>query len=178
MFESNRYQVREKSFSDGDQHEIYEDGELVLYSKIDNSEIRNDLLFVDKEEKTKLVVTSHPKLDVPVSYSIIDKETEETIGGLRKEGGTIKQEWKLIDGNNTIIATVKEDHLSLSLARRFLTTLIPFKYDVVSKKEEKIADIDGEIKLRDIYNINICGDIDPRLIVPAAVIIDSIERKM
>lgn len=176
MFESERYQVKEKSSSDGDEYEIYEDGELVLYSKIDDSEIRNDLLFVDKEENTKLVATTHPKLDVPVSYSIIDKETGEPIGGLRKEGGMIRRQWKLIDENNTIVATLKEDYLSLSLARRFLTSLIPFKYDAISKEGDKIADIDGELKLRDVYNIDVCGDIDPRLIVPAAVIIDSIGK--
>lgn len=177
MFDSDRYEVREKSFSDGTQHKIYEDGELVLYSEIQRSKLRNDLRFIDQKENMKLRVTSNPKLDVPVSYSIIDEEEGEVIGGLRREFGFIRHRWKLIDGNNQVVGTIKEDFLSLSLIRRFVTTLLPFKYDIISTEGEKVADIDGELKYRDIYRINICGDVDPRLVVPAVLIMDSIEKK-
>ncbi|MFB6115069.1 MAG: hypothetical protein ABEK04_02165, partial [Candidatus Nanohalobium sp.] len=173
-----RYEIREKSFSDGDQHKVYEGGELTLYSQIEESALRNDMVFIDPEdETTKLTVTSNPKLDVPVSYSIIDEEEDEVIGGLRRDWGFIRHRWKLIDGDNQTVGAIKEDYLSLSLIRRFITTLLPFKYDVVSTEGEKIADIDGELKYRDIYHINICGDVDPRLLVSAALVIDSIEKK-
>lgn len=177
MFDSDKYEVREKSFSDGNQHKIYEDGDLVLYSEIKRSELRNDLKFIDQRDNVKLRVTSNPKLDVPVSYSIIDEEEGEVIGGLRREFGFIRHRWKLINGENQIVGTIKEDHLSLSLIRRFVTTLLPFKYDIISTEGEKLADIDGELKYRDIYTINISGDVDPRLVVPAALIMDSIEKK-
>lgn len=178
MFDSDRYQVREKSFSDGDQHKIYEDGELVLYSEIEESDLREDVHFVDKETgETRLVVTTDPKLDVPVSYSVIDRETDEVVGGLRREWGPVRHEWKLIGNDNTVIGTIKEDYLSLSLIRRFVTDLLPFKYDIVSSDGEKLADIDGELKYRDIYTVSVCGDLDPRLAVAAALIMDSIEKR-
>lgn len=177
MFDSDNYQVREKSFSEGDQHKIYEDGELTLYSKIDDSEIREDLIFVDKNDERKLTVTTNPELDVPVSYSIIDEEKDEVIGGLRREWGLVLHQWKIIDSENKVIGTIKEDLLPLSLTRRYITTLLPFKYDVVSMEGEKVADIDGKFMFRDFYNIKLCGDVDPRLLVPATIVMDSIEKK-
>lgn len=177
MFDSSSYQVREKSFSDGDQHKIYEDGELILYSEIDDSEIREDLVLVDRNDERKLTLTTNPKLDVPVSYSIVDEEEGEVIGGLRRDWGFIRHQWKLIDGDNQTIGKIKEDFLSLSLIRRYVTSLLPFKYDLISQDGEKIADIDGKFMFRDFYTIKIRKDVDPRLAVPATIAIDSIEKK-
>lgn len=177
MFESESYEVREKSFSDGHQHKIYEDGELILYSRIDKDEVREDLIFVDRNDERKLTVTTNPKLDVPVSYSIVDEENDEVIGGLRREWGLLRHEWKVINGENKVIGKITEDFLPLALIRRFITSLFPFRYDVTDQKGEKLADINGELKFRDIYNIEICGEVDPKLIVPSAIIIDSIEKK-
>lgn len=177
MFEADKYEVREKSFSDGHQHKIYEGGELILYSRIDEDKVREDLVFVDQDDERKLTVTTNPKLDVPVSYSIVDEEKDEVIGGLRREWGFLRHEWKVINGENKVIGKITEDFLPLALTRRFLTSLFPFRYDVTDNEGNKIADINGELKFRDIYNINISGDVDPKLIVPSAIIIDSIEKK-
>lgn len=177
MFDSDRYQVREKSFSNGDQHKIYEEGDLLYYSRIDDSEIREDLVIVDRNDNRKLKVTTNPKLDVPVSYTIIDEEKDEVVGGLRRDWGMVRHHWKLINSDNKVEAIIKEDILPLSLSRRYITSALPFKYDIVTQDGEKIADIDGKFMYRDFYNIKIQGDTDPRLIVPAAIVMDSIEKK-
>lgn len=177
MFDSNSYQVREKSISEGDQHKIYENGELILYSEIDDSTIREDLVFVDRDDERKLSLTTNPKLDVPVSYSIVDEAEDEVIGGLRRDWGFIRHQWKLINGDNQVIGKIKEDFLPLSLIRRYITSLLPFKYDLVSQDGEKVADIDGKLMFRDFYTIRIQKDVDPRLAVPATIAIDTIEKK-
>lgn len=177
MFESDHYRIQEKSIAEGDQHKIYEDGDLILYSRIEDRDLREDVHFVDQEDNCRLVVTTNPKLDVPVSYSIIDRQEEEVIGGLKREWGPLRHQWKLIDGENTVIGTIKEDYLSLSLIRRFVTTVLPFKYDIITEDGEKLADIDGQMDFRDIYKLNIDSDLDPRLAVSAALVIDAIEKR-
>ncbi|MFB6174482.1 MAG: hypothetical protein ABEJ87_00725 [Candidatus Nanohalobium sp.] len=177
MFESNRYQVREKTLSKGDQHKVYEEDDLILYSRIEDKDLREDVVFVDQDDNTRLVVTTNPKLDVPVSYSIIDSEKDEVVGGLRREWGSLRHRWKLIAGDNSIVGTIKEDHLSLSLIRRFITTVLPFRYDMVDEDGEHLADIDGEFNMRDVYNVNIHSDLDPRLVLAAALVMDFIETK-
>ncbi|MFB6180410.1 MAG: hypothetical protein ABEJ93_00895 [Candidatus Nanohalobium sp.] len=177
MFESDKYTIKEKSFSKGDQFKVFENGELVMFSKVDDSSVRDDMIFVDVNEDERLKVTSNPLLDIPVSYSIVDQQTGEVVGGLKREWGFLQHKWKVVDADNRIVGEIKEDNLALSLTRRFLTTLLPFKYDFVSGDGEKIADIDGKLTVRDIYTINIKGDVDPRLVVPAALIMDFIEKK-
>ena len=74
------------------------------------------------------------------------------------------------------MATVTEDNAMMALARRHVTTLIPFNYDIVSPSGEKLGDVSESLSFRDTYSIDVTGDLDPRLAVVGMVVIDAIEE--
>lgn len=195
MFNGKRYTVKQKLLAFGNKYNVYEDGEHILKSKKKKFKLKEDFRFTDADGESVLRVTTDQILDVSATYTIVDERTEEVVGSLKRDWKSFfKHHWKLLDPDGSVIATVQEDSLLYALLRRKVTTLIPFKYDIVgaaggkpgdgegprpSGNRAKLGDIDGKFSLRDTYSVNLAaaaeGVLDPRLAVASAVVIDAIE---
>lgn len=180
MFESDIYTVKQKFLTLGAKYRVYEDGELFLKSKQKTLNLDGSFNLYDEEDNTVLKATTEQVLDVAASYTIIDERNDETVGAIKRNWTPLKHEWELIDSENRVIGIVEEDSKVLAFMRRISAKLFPFRYSITSQKDEHLGDLDGKFTLKNVYTLDLSDDedkeIDRRLGVAVAVLIDAIER--
>lgn len=180
MFNSDIYNIKQRVLALGNKYNVYEDGELILKSKQKKFKMKEDFRFYDNEDNPVLKVTTDQLLDVAASYTVVDERNDETVGAIKRNWTLLKHEWELIDSENRVVGIVEEDNLIMALARRFATTLIPFRYKISSQEGEHLGNLNGKFSLRDRYTLDLSSDdeekLDRRLGVASAVLIDAIEK--
>ncbi|MBW4084176.1 hypothetical protein [Paenibacillus sp. S150] len=134
-FNHSEFIIRKKVFSImGAKLHIYNGSEeLVLYSQMKAFKLKEDIaLFTDESrEKELLRIKARHVVDFSATYDVHDSETGEHLGALRRKGlkSIVKDEWILLDSQDTEIGLIKEDSTFMALLRRFIT-LIPQKYNI------------------------------------------------
>lgn len=177
MFDGTHYEVRQK-IRLGNKYRIYEGDTAILESAQKRFRLKEDFRFTDPDSgEERFRVKAGSILDIASAYDVVDSETGERIGSVRRSVMSFfKHEYELLGPDGDTVATVTEDNAVMALARRHVTTLIPFNYDIVSPSGEKLGDVSESLSFRDKYNIDVTGDIDPRLAVVGMVVIDAIEE--
>ena len=177
MFDGNHYEVRQK-IRIGNKYRVYEGDTPILESAQKRFRLKEDFRFTDPDTgEERFRVKAGSILDIASAYDIVDSETGERVGSVRRSVMSFfKHEYELLGPDGNTVATVTEDNAVMALARRRLTTLIPFNYDIVSPSGEKLGDVSESLSFRDKYEIDVTGDIDPRLVVVGMVVIDAIEE--
>ncbi|MFB6092812.1 MAG: LURP-one-related/scramblase family protein [Haloquadratum sp.] len=177
MFESRSYEVRQR-ISIGNKYRIYEDDEPILESAQKKFRLKEDFRFTDPDTDEELFrVKADSMLDVAAAYDIVDARTGERVGAVKREAISVfKHEYTLLGPDGDVVASVREDNVALAVARRLLTTLIPFSYEIVTPDGQTVGEANEAFSLRDKYSIDLYGDdVDPRLAVVGMVVIDAIE---
>lgn len=177
--DARRYEVTQKLLSFGNKYVIEADGEEVLRSKQKKFRLKEDFRFTTPDGDPALRVTTDKMLDVAATYTVVDEQTDEVVGTIERDVRSfLKHHWHLTDSDGTHLATIKEDSWARALVRRYLTTLLPFSYRIEGESGE-LGSIRGALSFRDRYTIDLTADaegvLDPRLVVPAAVVVDAIE---
>lgn len=177
MFDGTHYEVRQK-LRLGNKYRIYEGDTPILESAQKRFRLKEDFRFTDPDTgEERFRVKAGSILDIASAYDIVDSETGERIGSVRRSVMSFfKHEYELLGPDGNTVATVTEDNVLMALARRRVTTLIPFNYDIVSPSGEKLGDVSESLSFRDKYSIDVTGDIDPRLAVVGMVVVDAIEE--
>ncbi|MDS0299956.1 hypothetical protein NDI76_14505 [Halogeometricum sp. S1BR25-6] len=177
MFDGDHYEVRQK-IRLGNKYRIYEGEEAILESAQKKFRLKEDFRFTDPDTgEERFRVKAGSILDIASAYDVVDSETDERIGSVRRSVMSFfKHEYELLGPDGDVVATVTEDSALMALARRHVTTLIPFNYDIVSPSGEKLGDVSESFSVRDTYSIDVTGDLDPRLAVVGMVVIDAIEE--
>ncbi|MSQ14823.1 MAG: hypothetical protein EXR50_03045 [Dehalococcoidia bacterium] len=161
-------------------------GAVVFYSEQKAFQLKEDIrLYTGEDKQTEaLVIKARQIIDFSAAYDVVDPTTNEKVGALKRKGFQstfLKDEWVFMNQNDQEIGTIKEDSMLLALVRRFLTNLIPQKYN---------GDIDGTAVCTFTQNFNpfvmkITVDfsqdfnrlLDRRLGIAAAVLLCAIEGK-
>lgn len=180
MFDARQYEVRQK-IRIGNKYNVYEAGgdDPILESAQKKFRLKEDFRFNDPttgEERFRVKADS--VLDVAAGYDIVDSQTDERVGSVKRSVKSFfKHEYALVGPDGDRVATVKEDNWVRALLRRNVTTLIPFSYDIEGPNGEHLGDVSEQFTpVRDKYTITLAGDeLDPRLAVIGTVIIDAIE---
>ena len=177
MFEGSRYEVRQK-VAIGNKYVVSEEGEDILQSAQKKLRLKEDFRFTDVDGGEELFrAKADSVLDTAAAYDIEDSRTGERVGSVKRSVMSIfKHEYQLLGPNGDVVATVKEDSWLRAFARRKLTTWLPFAYVVTAPDGSEVGRIEGAFSLRDRYTVTVTGDVDPRLLVIAAVVIDAIEE--
>lgn len=180
MFDSDLYTVKQKLVSIGNKYRIYESGDLILRSKQKKFKLKEDFRFYDTDDSPVLKVTTDQILDVAASYTVVDESCDETVGAIKRNWTFLRHEWELIDSQNRVIGTIEEDSLPAALARRFVSSLIPYSYNIESQDGEFLGELKGKFSFNDTYELDLSpdenGKLDRRLGVAAAVLIDAVEE--
>ena len=135
-FSSPTYLVRRKVFTlAGAAFHIRDaQGQLVLYSKLKAFKLKEDLRLFTGEDMREELLAIHARkvLDISATYDVTDSVTGERVGAVRRKGirSILRDEWLLLDPNDREVGVVREDSMGLALLRRFLTNLVPQRYDV------------------------------------------------
>jgi uncharacterized protein YxjI len=135
-FQQNEYLIRRKILSLlGAQFYIHDQqGTLIGYCKQKAFKLKEDIrIFNDESMQHELISISARKvLDISSAYDVIDSASGQKIGVLKRKGiksAFLRDEWTIMDVNDSPVGTIKEDSMLLAIIRRHLTNLVPQTYD-------------------------------------------------
>ena len=109
---------------------------------------RDIRVYTDEDKQDEVMaITSKQLLGFSAAYDVTDTTTGEKVGALRRRGlkSMVRDEWAIMNAEDVEIGTIKEDNAVLALLRRFLTNLIPQKYE---------AEVDGSTVCTLRQNLN------------------------
>lgn len=176
MFEGDSYQITQK-ISIGNKYVVSEGGEPILESKQKKLRLKEDFRFTDAETGEEAYrVRADSVLDIAAAYDVVDSRTDERVGSVRRSAMSMfKHEYELLGPDGDVVATVSEDSWLRAYLRRNVIGLLPFAYTIEAADGSRAGSISGRLSLRDRYDVEVTGDLDPRLAVISAIVIDAIE---
>ena len=181
------YTIRRKFWTFlGNQFHVF-DAQMnpVLFSKQKAFKLKEDIRVYQDESMTqeRLLIKARNAIDFSAAYDVIDPVENKKIGALRRKGfsSIARDSWEFLDENDNPVAALKEDSMLLALIRRFLTNLIPQKFEVregnrvlASYKQHFNPFV---LKL-DVHIAPEASErIDPRLALAAGILLAAIERR-
>lgn len=190
-FTASSYLVRRKvlKLAGGAFHVYDAAGTVVAYSQQKAFRLKEDIrVFTDESKTTELLsIQARQIMDFSAAYDVTDPSVGgEKVGALRRMGGRsiLRDEWQILDANDMQIGTLIEDSMGLALLRRFLTGLVPQRYDVFFPNAEgtKVANMDQNFnpfvyKLAVDFSMDTGGVFDRRLGIAAAILLAAIEGR-
>ncbi|MBB3110401.1 uncharacterized protein YxjI [Paenibacillus phyllosphaerae] len=186
-FSHTQFLVRKKVLSlVGAKFHIYDNQEqLVMFSQMKAFKLKEDIrLYSDESMQEELItIQARSVIDFSATYDVVDAVTGEHIGSLRRKGmkSILKDEWIIQDKDETEIGLIKEDSALMALLRRFLTNLIPQKFNVTLGGVQSAVFYQNfnpfVSKLNVDFLINRDRQLDRRLGLAAAVLLLAIDGK-
>lgn len=184
-FGHQQYQVRKQIMSlVGAKIDIFDgNGEPVLFSQMKAFKLKEDIRLYSDDTMSRelLTIQARSVIDFSATYDVVDAETGERVGSLRRNGmkSILKDEWIILDANEAEIGLIKEDSPWLALLRRFLTNLIPQKFNVevgggkVALFKQDLNPFVGKLNLD--FSLDSGNRLDRRLGLAAAVLLVAVE---
>ncbi|DAC70841.1 MAG TPA: hypothetical protein D7I12_01265 [Candidatus Poseidoniales archaeon] len=191
LFESDGYMVRQKVMKIlGEEFHIYSDESMrsmIGYSKMAALKLKEDIrVYSDESKSTELLIIKQKGiLDFTGGFSIVDGQTGESLGTLRRKAmkSILRDSWMLIDDKENVIGSLGEESGGLALVRRFipyLTILFPQQFHL------RVNGAKGAVKYTQkmnpfVHKLSVSGvkssGVDPRIAAAAAVLLIAIEGK-
>lgn len=187
VFTHSSYTVRRKVFKlFGAAFHIYDpSGQLAFYSKQAAFKLKEDIRLYESEAMTReiLRIQARQIVDFSAAYDVFDPVQGVKVGALRRRGlkSMIQDEWVILNTAEQEIGIIREDSLILALIRRFLTTLIPQKFEgtvqgrPVCFFSQNFNPFVVKIKLD--YSMDVNRLLDRRLGIAAAILLCAIEGR-
>ncbi len=161
-------------------------GNLLLFSQQKMFRLRDDIRVYGDEAKSQvlLMIKSRQILDFSAAFDVIDSAANQKVGVLRRKGwrSLVRDEWEVLDANDTAIGLLYEDSLQLALLRRFLLgRLLPQNYDV-TLGAERVASLRQRFnpfayQLDLDFSMDVAHRFDRRLGIAAGILLAAIEGK-
>ena len=191
LFESDAYMVRQKVMKIlGEEFHIYSDESMqsmIGYSKMAALKLKEDIrVYSDESKSTELLIIKQKGvLDFTGSFSIVDGQTGESLGTLRRKGmkSIIRDSWVLMDQKENVVGSLGEESGGLALIRRFipyLHILFPQQFHL------RVNGTRGTVKYTQkmnpfVHKLLVSGvkssGIDPRIAAAAAILLIAIEGR-
>jgi uncharacterized protein YxjI len=164
-----------------DKYAAYDgDGNLVLRAKQKLFKLKEEFPFVDADGNEVFTVKAGGILDIAGNYAIFDAATGERVAVLDNDFSVFRDVWTIRDGDtDATLAKITSRGALVTLARNVLPfgALIPHKYEITDGSGRHVGNIDGQLSLRDTYDIVIddAGTVPRDAVVAAAMVIDAIQ---
>jgi len=191
LFESDAYMVRQKVMKIlGEEFHIYSDESMqsmIGYSKMAALKLKEDIrVYSDESKSTELLIIKQKGiLDFTGGFSIVDGQTGESLGTLRRKGmkSIIRDSWVLMDQKENVVGSLGEESGGLALIRRFipyLHILFPQQFHL------RVNGTRGTVKYTQkmnpfVHKLLVSGvkssGIDPRIAAAAAILLIAIEGR-
>ncbi|MHC5536940.1 hypothetical protein ACYOEI_01545 [Singulisphaera rosea] len=121
------------------------DGRVVAYSKQKAFKLKEDIrVFADEAQTVELLSIKADRIvDFSAAYTVVDSQTGETIGALRRKGLTslVRDSWELFDSDGVLRGRVFEESPWKALVRRFVeiaALLLPQTF-LIQVEDETVA---------------------------------------
>jgi hypothetical protein len=106
-------------------------GGEVLFSRQKAFKLREDIrVWTGDDMQTEVLwIQARQIVDFAAAYDVIDSATGQKIGALKRRGlkSIVRDEWILMDANDTEIGKFQEDSVGMAILRRFIN-IIPQKF--------------------------------------------------
>ncbi|WEL18985.1 Uncharacterized protein SVXHr_2848 [Halorhabdus sp. SVX81] len=157
-----------------------EQGNVVLRGKQKLFKLKEKFPFVDADGEEVFTVTAGGILDVAGDYVLSDARTGEDIVILDNDYSIFQDTWKIRDARTEAkLAEINSRGAMVTLARAYVPFggWIPHKYEITDLDGDHVGRIDGELSLKDRYDIVIddASDVPKEPIVAAAMVVDAIQ---
>jgi hypothetical protein len=165
--------------------EVFDSQEqLIFFSKMKAFKLKEDIRIYSGEDMQDEFISIHARsvLDFSATYDVTDTKTGEKIGALRRHGmkSMLKDEWSILNTNDSEVGKIQEDNILLALLRRFIG-LIPQSFKV-EMNGNKVAEFKQNInpfvvKLNLDFSMDRSQALDRRLGLAAGILLCVIEGK-
>jgi hypothetical protein len=158
--------------------------QVVFFSKMKAFKLKEDIRIYSGEDMQEEFISIHARsaLDFSATYDVMDSKTGEKIGALRRHGmkSMLKDEWSILNTNDSEVGKIQEDNILLALLRRFIG-LIPQSFKVemngTSVAEFKQNFNPFVVKLNLDFTMDRSHTLDRRLGLAAGILLCVIEGK-
>ena len=186
-FQFNSYLLRRQFLALTGTFRIYDpSGNLVLFSQQKMFRLRDDIRVYGDEAKSQemLMIKSRQIIDFSAAYDVIDSLSNQKVGVLRRKGwrSLLRDEWEVLDVNDTVIGLLFEDTMQLALLRRFLLgRLLPQNYDMalgterVASLKQRFNPLSYQLDLD--FSMDAAHSLDRRLGIAAGILLAAVEGK-
>ena len=166
----NKYEARDTS------------GNTVLSGKQKLFEAKEEFPFTDADGNDVFTVKASGIIDVAGDYVLTDSQTGEDLVVLDNDFSIFRDTWTIRDAaDRRVLAAINSRGAMVTLLRRYVPfgTLIPHKYEIIDSDGKHVGSIDGQLSLRDTYQITIddASTVPKEPIVAAAMVIDAIQDR-
>ena len=186
-YEHSTYLLRKQFFKlFGGSFRIYDpSSNLAFFASMKAFKLKEDITVHPDESKasTLLQIKARNIIDFSSAYDVLDPNTGEKIGALKRRGlkSMLKDEWVIMDATDNDIGKIEEDSWALALLRRFLTNLIPQSFhgeisaSEVFKFKQHFNPFVQKITLDSTPDVT--RKLDRRIGIAAAILLSAIEGR-
>ena len=185
-FLSIQYVLKRQVFALAGKFRVYDSsGKLMLFSEQKMFKLREDIRVFSDESKAQevLMIKARQIIDFSAAYDVVDSTTGQKVGALRRKGlaSMLRDEWEILDVNDSVIGSLFEDSMGLALLRRFLSNLVPQNYDI-TMGTDRVADLKQNFnpftyELNLDFSMDINHRLDRRLGIAAGILLAAIEGR-
>jgi uncharacterized protein YxjI len=186
IFQFNQYLLKRQVFALAGKFRVFDpSGRLLLFSEQKMFKLREDIRVYADEAKTQevLAIKARQIIDFSAAFDVIDSATGQKVGALRRKGlaSMLRDEWEILDVNDTVRGRLFEDSMGLALLRRLLTNLVPQNYDLLFG-ETRVADYKQNFnpftyELNIDFSMDTLGQLDRRIGIAAGILLAAIEGR-
>ena len=187
IFQHSSYLLKRQAIALTGKFRFYDPlGNLVMFSEQKMFKLREDIRVYSDESKSQEVLSIKARqfLDFSAAYDVVDTSVNQKVGVLRRKGlrSILRDEWEVLDANDSVKGLLFEDSMGLALLRRFLLgNWLPQNYDITFG-QTRVADLRQNFNLfRYELNLDFSMDtarqLDRRLGIAAGILLAAVEGK-
>jgi uncharacterized protein YxjI len=155
-------------------------GDVVLRAKQKMFKMKEEFPFVDADGNEVFTVKAGGIIDVAGNYVLSDDQTGEDLVILDNDYSILQDTWKIRDARDERkVAEINSRGALITIARNVIPfgNFIPHKYEITDIDGNHVGNIDGQLSLRDTYDITIddASEVPKEPVVAAAMVIDAIQ---
>jgi uncharacterized protein YxjI len=156
-------------------------GNVVLRGKQKMFKMKEEFPFTDDDGTDVFTVTAGGVIDVAGNYVLSDAQSGEDLVVLDNDFSIFQDTWTVRDADSeATIARIDSRGALITLTRAYLPfgALIPHKYEITDPDGGHVGTIDGQLSIRDRYEITIddASNVPKEAVVAAAMVIDAIQN--
>ena len=178
QFSGSQFTIKQKKLAIANKYFVSDaSGQTVAFVQQKMLKLKEDIrVYTDDSKSTEIMRIQQANiLDFSGSFNVIDSQTEEVVGVLKRKGlkSMLKDEWKILDGNQQEVGLIKEQGGLIWLLRRFNMRFIPYKY-FVELQGQRAATVTEKFQIiGDTYIVDLHDStLDPRLGVAIGLMMD------
>ena len=166
----------------GAKFDIYDaTGRVIGFSKQKAFKLKEDIRVFTDESATEpfLLIQARNIIDFSAAYDVFDRAGVR-LGTWKRKGwkSLMRDTWVVEDGEGREVATLQEESLFLALVRRFICTLIPQKFNLLSAEGQYYARYErcfNPFIQKQRTTIYAGSPIPPMLVLGGAILLSAVE---